>query len=250
MARTNGNGRVPDPITIVIADDHRSFGEALQIALGKEGDLSVIEVVTDGADAVRTTVARAPDVVLMDLKMPQVDGIEATRRLRQEGSRSAVIILTGEDDDVSLGRAIEAGARGFLHKTSPVIDLAGAIRAAYRGEALHAPAEVNRALQVMRTRTRVDQDLQRRVQRLTPRELQILSAMAEGHGPEQISEDLGVSRHTLRTHTQNILTKLNVHSKTEAVVAAIRFGKVAPSSVSIPEAEPDETSPASATNRT
>jgi DNA-binding NarL/FixJ family response regulator len=115
---------------------------------------------------------------------------------------------------------------------------------------LHAPAEVNRALQVMRTRTRVDQDLQRRVQRLTPRELQILSAMAEGHGPEQISEDLGVSRHTLRTHTQNILTKLNVHSKTEAVVAAIRFGKVAPSSVSIPEAEPDETSPASATNRT
>jgi DNA-binding NarL/FixJ family response regulator len=249
MART-GNGRVPEPITIVIADDHRSFGEALQIALGKEGDLSVIEVVTDGADAVRTTVARDPDVVLMDLKMPQVDGIEATRRLRQEGSRSAVIILTGEDDDVSLGRAIEAGARGFLHKTSPVMDLAGAIRAAYRGEPLHAPAEVNRALQTMRTRTRVDQDLQRRVQRLTPRELQILSAMAEGHGPERIADDLGVSRHTLRTHTQNILTKLGVHSKTEAVVAAIRFGKVAPSSVAIPEAEPEATSSTPASNAT
>jgi DNA-binding NarL/FixJ family response regulator len=240
MARTNGYGRVADPITIVIADDHRSFGEALQIALGKEVDLSVIDVVTDGADAIRTTVAREPDVVLMDLKMPQVDGIEATRRLRQEGSRSAVIILTGEDDDVSLGRAIEAGARGFLHKTSPMIDLAGAIRAAYRGEPLHAPAEVNRALQVMRTRSRVDQDLQRRVQRLTPRELQILTAMAEGHGPERIAADLGVSRHTLRTHTQNILTKLGVHSKTEAVVAAIRFGKVTSPIVVVPEPDDEE----------
>jgi DNA-binding NarL/FixJ family response regulator len=248
MARSSGNARAPDPITIVIADDHRSFGEALQIALGKEGDLSVIEVVTDGADAVRTAVARDPDVVLMDLRMPQIDGIEATRRLRQEGSRSAVIILTGEDDDVALGRAIQAGARGFLHKTSPVIDLAGAIRAAYRGEPLHAPAEVNRALQAMRTRTRVDQDLQRRVQRLTPRELEILSAMAEGHGPERIASDLGVSRHTLRTHTQNILTKLGVHSKTEAVVAAIRFGKVAPPRVAIPDLVPDETAPAVVTN--
>jgi DNA-binding NarL/FixJ family response regulator len=251
MARSGGNGRVPDPITIVIADDHRSFGEALQIALGKEDDLSVIDVVTDGADAVRATVARDPDVVLMDLRMPQVDGIEATRRLRLEGSRSAVIILTGEEDDASLGRAIEAGARGFVHKTSPVIDLAGAIRAAHRGEPLHAPAEVNRALQAMRTRTRVDQDLQRRVQRLTPRELEILSAMAEGHGPERIAADLGVSRHTLRTHTQNILTKLGVHSKTEAVVAAIRFGKVAPPRVAIPELEADETTrPAAVRNGT
>jgi DNA-binding NarL/FixJ family response regulator len=248
MARTSGNGRALDPITIVIADDHRSFGEALQIALGKEGDLSVIDVVTDGADAVRTTVERDPDVVLMDLRMPQVDGIEATRRLRQEGSRSAIIILTGDEDDVSLGRAIQAGARGYVHKTSPVIDLAGAIRAAHRGEPLHAPAEVNRALKAMRTRTRVDQDLQRRAQRLTPRELQILSAMAEGHGPERIADDLGVSRHTLRTHTQNILTKLAVHSKTEAVIAAIRFGKVAPPRVTIPEAEGDETAPAAATN--
>ena len=223
-----------DPITVVIADDHRSFGEALQIALDKEQDLTVIEVVDDGAEAVRSAVDQEPDVVLLDLRMPGVDGIEATRRMRDEGSRSAIIILTGEGDDVSLARAIQAGARGCLQKTAPMVDLADAVRRAYRGEPLHRPAEVNRAIKAMRERSKQDQELQRRVERLTPRELEILQAMAEGLVPEEISERLGVSRHTLRTHTQNILTKLGVHSKTDAVVAAIRFGKATPPGLAVP----------------
>jgi DNA-binding NarL/FixJ family response regulator len=222
-----------DPITVVIADDHRSFGEALQIALDKEQDLTVIEVVDDGAEAVRSAVDQEPDVVLLDLRMPGVDGIEATRRMRDEGSRSAIIILTGEGDDVSLARAIQAGARGCLQKTAPMVDLADAVRRAYRGEPLHRPAEVNRAIKAMRERSKQDQELQRRVERLTPRELEILQAMAEGLVPEEISERLGVSRHTLRTHTQNILTKLGVHSKTDAVVAAIRFGKATPPGLAV-----------------
>jgi DNA-binding NarL/FixJ family response regulator len=221
MART-------PPITIVIADDHRSFGEAMQIALDKESDLSVIEVVDDGELAVTATLDRQPDVVLMDLRMPGTDGIEATKRIRSEGSKSAIVILTGETDDVSLARAIQAGARGFLAKTSAVEDVAGAVRRAYRGEPLHRPAEVNRALRAERARSGRDKELHRRVERLTPRELQILQAMADGLNPEQIAETLGMARHTLRTHTQNILTKLGVHSKTDAVVAAIRFGKATP----------------------
>jgi DNA-binding NarL/FixJ family response regulator len=230
VARTEGNGGPPalDPITIVIADDHRSFGEAMQIALDKEQDLTVIEVVDGGDDAVRVALAQTPDIVLMDLRMPNVDGIEATRRLREEGAASAVIILSGDSDDVSLGRAIQAGARGFVRKTVPVGDLATAIRKAYAGEPLHRPTEVNKALKMMRERTKTDRDLMRRVERLTPRELEILQAMAEGASPERIAEGLGMSRHTLRTHIQNILTKLAVHSKTEAVVAAIRMGKVTP----------------------
>ena len=231
MARKGGNGgrsANDDPITIVIADDHRSFGEAMQIALDKEQDLTVIEVVDGGDDAVRVALTEAPDIVLMDLRMPNVDGIEATRRLRDEGAASAVIILSGDSDDVSLGRAIQAGARGFLRKTVPVGDLASAIRKAYRGEPLHRPTEVNKALKTMRERTKVDGDLMRRVERLTPRELEILQAMAEGAPPERIAKALRMSRHTLRTHVQNILTKLAVHSKTEAVVAAIRMGKVTP----------------------
>ena len=233
--RSQGTGHTSrDPITVVIADDHRSFGEALQIALDKERDLTVIEVVDDGAEAVRSAVDQEPDVVLLDLRMPGVDGIEATRRMRDEGARSAIIILTGEGDDVSLARAIQAGARGCLNKTAAVVDVADAVRRAHRGEPLHRPAEVNRAIKAMRERSKQDVDLQRRVERLTPRELEILQAMAEGLVPEEISERLGVSRHTLRTHTQNILTKLGVHSKTDAVVAAIRFGKATPPGLAVP----------------
>jgi DNA-binding NarL/FixJ family response regulator len=223
MARTD-----TDPITIVIADDHRSFGEAMQIALDREQDLDVIQVVGDGDLAVTATLEEEPDVVLMDLRMPGTDGLEATRRIRTQGGRSAIVILTGDGDDAMLARAIQAGARGMLPKTSAVQDVATAVRRAFKGEPLHKPAEVNRVLREERTRSERDRDLERRVERLTPRELQILQAMADGRSPEEITEQLGVSRHTLRTHTQNILTKLGVHSKTDAVVAAIRFGKATP----------------------
>lgn len=223
------------PITVVIADDHRSFGEAMQIALDKEQDLTVIQVVDDGELAITATLEQQPDVVLMDLRMPGIDGLEATRRIRTEGGRSAIVILTGEDDDASLARAIQAGARGLLRKTSAIDDVAMAVRRAYRGEPLHRPDDVNRVLRVERTRSKRDKELQRRVERLTPRELQVLQAMANGLSPEQIASTLGMARHTLRTHTQNILTKLGVHSKTDAVVAAIRFGKATPPGLAPPD---------------
>ena len=216
------------PITVVIADDHRSFGEAMQIALDKEQDLTVVEVVDDGELAITSTLDRQPDVVLMDLRMPGTDGLEATRRIREEGCRSAIVILTGEDDDSSLAQAIQSGARGMLPKTSPIGDVVAAVRRASRGEPLHRPDDVNRVLRIERARSERDRDLQRRVERLTPREIQVLQAMADGRSPEEIATTLGMAKHTLRTHTQNILTKLGVHSKTDAVIAAIRFGKATP----------------------
>lgn len=231
-------------IRVVIADDHRSFGEALQIALDREQDLTVIELVTDGLETVRAVAREHPDVVLMDLQMPGIDGIEATRRIREDGGESAIIILTGVEDQVGLAKAVQAGARGFLPKTEPVQDLAQAIRRAYRGEPLHEVSDVESSLRRLRTRRTADADLERRLSRLTPRELEILQGMANGLSSEQIAEQLGMSRHTLRTHTQNILTKLGVHSKIEAVVAAIRFAKVRTVEVTHeqeqePEAEPE-----------
>jgi DNA-binding NarL/FixJ family response regulator len=230
------------PITIVIADDHRSFGEALEIALDKEDDLTVIEVVTDGAAAIEKTLSEHPDVVLLDLQMPGVNGIEAARKIHEENVGAAVIILSGqEDDDVALARAIQAGARGFLPKTEAVGGLADAIRRAYRGEPLHTSSQVDEALRKLRRRRAQDGDLAQRIERLTPRELEILQRMADGDAPEQIAKDLSMSRHTLRTHTQNVLTKLGVHSKLEAIVAAIRYGKVHTIDVAQePEEEPPE----------
>src|SRR5918996_1026754 len=169
-ARTNGD------IRVVIADDHRSFGEALQIALDGERDLTVIEVVTDGETAVEVAHDQRPDVVLME--------------------------------------------------TRAVADLADALRRAYRGEPLHAAGEVEQSLARFRIQRRAEGRLAQRVERLTPRELEILQRIAAGENSAEISEGLGMSRHTLRTHVQNVLTKLGVHSKTDAVVAAIRFGKV------------------------
>lgn len=231
--------RTSEPITVVIADDHRSFGEALEVALGKEHDLRVIEVVTDGAQAVEATIEEHPDVVLLDMTMPGVDGIEAARKIHEQNIGAAVIILSGQDDDIALARAIQAGARGYLPKTEAVTGLAEAIRRAHRGEPLHTSAEVEEALRKLRRRRAADGDLSQRIERLTPRELEILQRMADGDAPERIAEELGMSRHTLRTHTQNVLTKLGVHSKLEAIVAAIRYGKVRTTEIT-PEGDLDD----------
>ncbi|HET9672969.1 MAG TPA: response regulator transcription factor [Actinomycetota bacterium] len=222
----NASGVRNGDIRVVIADDHRSFGEALQIALDGERDLTVIEVVTDGEAAVEVAQERKPDVMLVDVQMPGVDGLEATRRIHRDAAETKVILLSGHDDDVVLARAVEAGARGFLRKTQAVSDLAEAIRRCYRGEPLHPIGEVERSLARFRMQRRVDGELAARVDRLTPRELEILQRVAAGEGSADIAASLGMSRHTLRTHVQNVLTKLGVHSKTDAVVAAIRFGKV------------------------
>ena len=211
---------------MVIADDHLAFGEALQIALEKERDLSVIEVVTGGAEAVEIAERDAPDVVVVDLQMPGMDGVETTRRIRDHLPGSAVIVLSGLGDDLSLARAVQAGASGFLTKTEAVADLAEAIRQAHRGEPLHTPRELATSLQQLRRRRAQDSGIERRLERLTPREVEILQRMAEGQSATDIAENLGMSPHTLRTHTQNVLTKLGVHSKLDAIVAAIRYGKI------------------------
>jgi len=138
-----------------------------------------------------------------------------------------VIILAGRGDEVSLARAVQAGARGFVPKTEAVVELADAVRRAYRGEPLHTSGDVEGSLRRLRRRRAIDGNLSDRVARLTPREIEILQRMAEGATPEQIAEDLGMSRHTLRTHTQNVLTKLGVHTKLDAIVAALRYGKIA-----------------------
>jgi DNA-binding NarL/FixJ family response regulator len=210
----------------VIADDHLAFGEALEVVLAQEDDLQVIEVVTDGAAALRAVTDHDPDVVIMDVSMPGMDGIEATRKIRDEGLRTQVIVLSGTEDDLAMGRAVQAGARGFLSKTEAVGDLARAIRRAFRGDALNPEDEVNQSLTRLRRRRAQEGNIEQRMGRLTPRELEILQRIADGETNAQIAAELQMSPNTLRTHTQNVLTKLGVHSKLDAIVAAIRHGKV------------------------
>ena len=216
----------PRPITVLIVDDERTFGEALQLALRQEKDLKVIDIAVDGDTAVRAVDEHHPDVVLMDVAMPGMSGIEATRRIKEEDPEAQVLILSGHEDPLLLARAVQAGAVGLLRKTETVVNVATSVRRAYRGEPIHDQEEVDMAMRRLRHRRDADADAKRRLERLTPREREIIVQMATGMAPDDIAQALGMSPHTLRTHTQNILTKLGVHSKMEALVLAIRHGAV------------------------
>jgi DNA-binding NarL/FixJ family response regulator len=225
-AARSGNGARTKPITVLIVDDERTFGEALEVALGREDDLQIVDVAVDGTQAVRAASRYRPDVVLMDVAMPGMNGIEAARLIKEADPEARIVMLSGHDDGHLLARAVQAGATGLLRKTEAVVNIATTVRRAHRGEPLHPPAEVEGAMRRLRHRRDQDDDGARRLERLTPRELQILGLMAEGRAPEEITSTLGMSPNTLRTHMQNVLTKLGVHSKMEALVLAIRHGKV------------------------
>lgn len=213
-------------IRILIADDHRSYAEALKTVIDLERGLLVTEVVTDGRSAVDKVAVERPDVVLMDVEMPVMDGIAATREIKRVFPDARIVVLAPEDDEVTLARAVEAGASGVVSKVRPVSEVADAVRAAFAGRPGFDPEEVDRMLSELGELREEDAAARARVERLTPRQIEILQLMADGLSPEEMASELGISRHTLRTHVQNILTKLGVHSKLQALAVAIRFGKV------------------------
>ena len=215
-------------IRVLIAEDHRTFAEALQRVIDLEKGLQVVTIADNGKEAVDLVVENHPDVVLMDVEMPDLDGIQATRKIRQASPNTQVVMLSAHHDDTLVARAVEAGAAGYLNKTHSVGEVADAVRAAAHGEELIDAEEVGRVLTILRRRREEDADSQSRVQRLTPRQIEILQNMADGMSSEQIARSLGISPQTLRTHVQNILTRLKVHSKIEALALAIRHGQVRP----------------------
>ncbi|HEV8683371.1 MAG TPA: response regulator transcription factor [Actinomycetota bacterium] len=213
-------------IRVLIADDHRTFAEALRTAIDLEEGLKVSGIATDGNAAVDMATGGAVDVVLMDVEMPGKDGIAATREIVAARPEVRVIMLTAHESDALVGRALDAGAAGYLSKDRPMREVARAVRTAHEGHPLIDPEEMSRLLQRFRQRREAGDAARSRVERLTPRETEILQRMADGLSQDEIAAILGISRHTLRTHVQNVLTKLKVRSRLEAMAQAVRYGKV------------------------
>jgi DNA-binding NarL/FixJ family response regulator len=221
------------PVRIVVADDHEVVRSGFAALLGTQPDFSVVGTAADGAAAVRMCGALSPDVVLMDVRMPGVDGIEATRRLMACGGDALprVLILTTFDLDEYVFDALRAGASGFLLKDVTAERLFDAVRVVAAGEALLAPA-VTRKLIGEFTRLRSSRAVVPgpALASLTPRETEVLRLVAEGLSNTEIAVRLVVTEETVKTHVSHILSKLGLRDRTQAVVVAYESGLVVPGS--------------------
>jgi DNA-binding NarL/FixJ family response regulator len=209
-------------IRVLIVDDHEVVREGLRAFLELQDGIEVAGEAGDGEEAVAAVEAERPDVVLMDLVMPQLDGVGAMQELRRRGSSARVIVLTSFTDDAKLLPAIRAGAAGYLLKNVAPAELARAVRAAHAGEALLDPSVAARLVEAVAEPPAAAP----RTDDLTPREQEILALIARGLSNKRIAFELGVSEKTVKNHVSHVLAKLGVPDRTAAAVHAVRNGLV------------------------
>jgi NarL family two-component system response regulator LiaR len=209
-----------DPIKVLVVDDHLIVRKGIRALLATEPDIQVIGEATNGKEAIAQTEQLAPDVILMDLVMPEMDGIEAIGHITQQNAEARIVVLTSFATDEKVFPAIKAGALGYLLKDSDPEELVHAIRRVYRGESSLHPTIARKLLQ----------ELSRPPQRppttepLTEREVAVLKLIAQGLSNQDIADELVISEATVRTHVSNILGKLHLASRTQAALYALREG--------------------------
>jgi DNA-binding NarL/FixJ family response regulator len=220
-----------DPIRVVIADDQQLVRTGFRLILGAEPDLDVVAEAGDGLEAIDVVNREHPDVVLMDIRMPALDGIEATRRILDGGSRAKVLILTTFDLNEYVYEALRAGASGFLLKDTPAEQLAEGVRVVARGDALLAPTVTRRLLdEFARGPWETPAPaLPAAMDELTSREVEVFRALARGLSNAEIAAELIVSETTVKTHVARVLMKLGLRDRVQAVVLAYETGFVRPS---------------------
>jgi len=210
-------------LRVLIADDHPLVREALRQALDGEEDMEVVAEAADGEEAVKLASELRPDAAVMDIVMPRLNGIEATRKIKQTAPDMAILILTAYDDDEYVLGLLEAGAAGYLLKSARGRDLAGAIRAIKSGESVLHPKIIAKLLKramVAPTEEHKTSDL------LSERESEILKLVALGMSNKEIADKLFLSERTIKGHLTNIFNKLNVASRSEAIVKGLQWGLV------------------------
>lgn len=211
-------------IRLLLVDDHRLVAQALQLGLAREPDLEVVGVAGTAGDGLAMAAELRPDVVLLDFHLPDQTGAEAAARLRELHPATRVVFLSADESEEALLAAVEAGACGYLIKSEPLERVARAVRRAAEGEILLEPATLLKLMEHRRRLAREEAQRERLLGRLTQREREVIDLMAEGLDNRTIAEDLGISLTTTRWYVQNVLEKLDSHSKLEAVARAAEMG--------------------------
>ena len=219
------SSRSPEPIRAMIVDDHALFRRGLEMVLEEEPDIELVGQASDGSEAVEKAGESLPDVVLMDIRMPRSSGIEACRAMKEVAPSAKIVMLTISDEEEDLFEAIRAGASGYLLKDLPLDEVAETVRAVHGGQSLINPSMAGKLLSEFATLAK--RDTGERVQqvpapRLTEREMQVLKLVARGMNNRDIAKELFISENTVKNHVRNILEKLQIHSRMEAVMVAVR----------------------------
>src|SRR5229473_1013239 len=218
--------RQPEPIRVLVVDDHALFRRGLEMVLAEERDIEVVGEASDGAEAVAKAGQALPDVVLMDIRMPRSSGIEACRAMKELSPSAKIVMLTISDEEEDLFEAIRAGASGYLLKDIPLDEVADTVRAVHGGQSLINPSMAGKLLIEFAALARRDGEEQPEQQvpapKLTDREMQVLKLVAKGMNNRDIAKELFISENTVKNHVRNILEKLQIHSRMEAVMIAVR----------------------------
>ncbi|MFZ4584906.1 MAG: response regulator [Acidimicrobiia bacterium] len=217
---------VPDRrevVRVLIVDDHALFRRGLENVLSGEVDIDIVGEAGDGIEAVKRVDELRPDVVLMDVRMPKATGIEAARQIHERFPEVKVIMLTVSDDEDDLFAAVRAGAAGYLLKEVSIEEVADAVRSVSRGHSLISPSMATKLLAEFNALSqRAEERVRSQAPRLTDRELEVLKLVARGDSNKEIAGELFIAENTVKNHVRNILEKLHLHSRMEAVVYAMR----------------------------
>jgi DNA-binding NarL/FixJ family response regulator len=217
---------VGEPIRVLIADDHALFRRGLEMVLAEEPGIELVGQASDGAEAVQMAGEAVPDVVLMDIRMPKTTGIEAARAMKEVAPSAKIVMLTISDEEEDLFEAIRSGASGYLLKDIPLDEVAAAVRSVHGGQSLINPSMAGKLLTEFATLARRDAEEEPSkhapAPKLTEREMEVLRLVARGMNNRDIAKELFISENTVKNHVRNILEKLQIHSRMEAVMIAVR----------------------------
>lgn len=212
-----------EKISVLIADDHTLFRRGIRKMIEAEDDMQVVDEASNGVEAVQACRELMPDVILMDIQMPEMDGIEATRIIHSEMPHIGIVFITMYENDEFVFRGIQVGGRGYILKDADPDTMLRAIRAVTHGESLLGPSI---ALKVMHHLSSFEKAPESLVDKLTPREIDVLKLIAEGISNKEIAIRLTISEKTVKNHINNILSKLHLYDRTQATLYAIRSGIV------------------------